>query len=110
MRSFIIALTIVLISSAALADASAPAMTLGMVDAEMSQEDCLTKAVSATRNNGFTESFEKLGKTVYGEKGAYTSAVRCEVAAKFAIFVVAGPDDKITASSIDKIRETFAAP
>jgi hypothetical protein len=110
MRSFVIALTIVLISNAALADASAPAMTLGMVAAEMSQEDCLAKAVSATRKNGFTENFEKLDKTVYGEKGAYTSAIRCETAAKLAIFVVAGPDDKITDSSNNKIRSTFAAP
>jgi hypothetical protein len=110
MRSFLVALTVILISDAAMADASAPAMTLGMVDADMSQEDCLTKAVNATRSNGFTENFEKLGKTVYGEKGAYTSAVRCEVAAKLAIFVVAGPDDKITDSSNNKIRETFAAP
>jgi hypothetical protein len=110
MRSFLIASTVVLISSAAMADASAPAMTLGTVDAEMSQDDCLTKAVGATRHNGFTENFEKLGKTVYGEKGAYTSAIRCETAAKLAIFVVAGPDDKITDSSNNKIRTTFAAP
>jgi hypothetical protein len=108
MRYFFIALTVVLISNAAMADASAPAMTLAMVDAEMSQEDCLTKAVSATRSNGFTENFEKLGKTVYGEKGAYTSAIRCETAAKLAIFVVAGPDDKITDSSNNKMRATFA--
>jgi hypothetical protein len=110
MRFYIVALTIVLISNAALADASAPAMTLATVAAELSQEDCLTKAVNATRNNGFTENFEKLGKTVYGEKGGYTSAVRCETAAKLAIFVVAGSDAKITESSNNTIRATFAAP
>ncbi len=105
-----IALTVVLISTAATADPAAPLMSLGSADTELSQEDCMTKAASATRNNGFTENFEKVGMTVYGEKGAYTSAIRCQTAVKLAIFVVAGPESKIAASSEQKLKATFTAP
>jgi hypothetical protein len=108
MNFLFIALTVVLISNAAIA--GGPSMTMGTENTELSQEDCMTKAASATRDVGFTQNFDKEAKTVYGEKGTYTSAIRCETAVKFAIFVVAGPDSDKTESSYDKLRASFTSP
>lgn len=109
MKSFFIALTVVLISSAAVASGG-PAMTVGSASTELSQEDCMTKAARVMRNIGYTQNFEKLSKTIYGESGTYTAAIRCEAASKLVIFIVAGPVSKITDAAHAKLKETFAAP
>ena len=85
-------------------------MTVGSAPTELSQEDCMTKAARVTRNIGYTQNFEKVGRTVYGESGTYTSAIRCEAASKLVIFIVAGPASKITNAVHAKLKETFAAP
>jgi hypothetical protein len=107
MKSFSIALMTVVISSAAVAGPKAPGMSIRSSQIELAQDECMTKAANAVRKDGMTENFESLGKTVYGEKGDYTAAIRCEVDNKIAIFIVSGPDDKITSEYSGQILSAF---
>jgi hypothetical protein len=103
-RLVIVAIAIV-ISTAAVAGDGAPAMTIGSSETTLSLEDCKAKASRILRNNSFTENFEILNKTVYGELGEYTAAIRCE--STIAVFVVGGRLSAKTKPYHDKLRADF---
>jgi len=107
-KSLSIALAAAVVSTAALA--AAPAMTIGSLTMTLSHEDCMAKAARIIRRNGLTTNFESLAKTVYGERGDYTAAIRCENEHTIAIFVVGGPQSKTTTEYHDKLKADFGAP
>ena len=104
MKSFSVALIAVVVSTAAVAG---PSMTVVSTQTTLSQEDCMARAESAMRNAGLTEYLESVGKTVFGEKGEYTAAIRCESANTMVIFVVSGPDEAKTDQYNDDLSAAF---
>ena len=108
MKSLSIAAVAAVVSTAALADA--PAMTIGSLETALSQEDCIAKGTSVMKGAGLTQNFEVVGRTVYGETGNYTAAIRCETTKTVALFVVAGPLSTKTEEIHGKLKEAFGAP
>ena len=108
MKSLLLAAVAAVVSTAAFADA--PAMTIGSLETVLSQEDCIAKGTSAMRGAGLTKNFEVVGRTVYGETGNYTAAIRCESAKTTAFFVVAGPASKNTEEIHAKLKAAFGTP
>jgi hypothetical protein len=104
-KSLLLAAVVTVLSTAALADA--PAMTIGSLETALSQEDCIAKGTSAMKGAGLTQNFEVVGRTVYGETGNYTAAIRCESGKTTAIFVVAGPVSKNTEEIHAKLKAAF---
>ena len=105
MKSFSIAAVASVVSTAALADA--PAMTIGSLETALSQEDCIAKGTSVMKGAGLTQNFEVVGHTVYGEKGDYTAAIRCDNTKTIAFFVVAGPLSKVTEELHGDLKKAF---
>lgn len=108
MKSLPIAAAVLAISTAALANA--PSMTIGSLDTALSQEGCVAKGTSAMKGAGLTQNFEVIGRTVYGETGDYTAAIRCESTKTVAIFVVAGPSSDMTEEIHGKLKAAFNEP
>jgi hypothetical protein len=108
MKSLSIAAVAAVVSTAALADA--PAMTIGSLETALSQEDCLAKGSRVMKGAGLTENFEVVGRTVYGESGDYTAAIRCDSTKTIAFFVVAGPLSKNTEEIHGKLKAAFGEP
>jgi hypothetical protein len=105
MKSLSVAAAAVVVSTAALADA--PAMTIGSLEMKLSQEDCLAKGTRVMKGAGLTKNFEVVGRTVYGETGNYTGAIRCDSTKTIAFFVVAGPASKNTEEIHGKLKAAF---
>jgi hypothetical protein len=108
MKSLPIAAVVLAVSTAALANA--PSMTIGSLDTALSQEDCVAKGASVMKGVGLTQNFEVIGRTIYGETGDYTAAIRCESAKTVAIFVVAGPSSDMTEEIHGKLKAAFNEP
>jgi hypothetical protein len=105
MKSLSVAAAALVVSTAALAEA--PAMTIGSLEMTLSQEDCLAKGTRVMKGAGLTKNFEVVGRTVYGETGNYTGAIRCDSAKTIAYFVVAGPASKDTEEIHAKLKTAF---
>ena len=84
-----------------------PSMSTRWSSTTLSKEECLQRAERAVRNSGFTKNFETVNTTVFGERGAYTSAVRCAVEKEIVFFVVAGPNSKEASTYNATIAEKF---
>ena len=108
MKSLPIAALALVLSTAALAEA--PAMTIGSIEMTLSQEDCIAKGTRAMKGAGLTQNFEVVGRTVYGETGNYTAAIRCDSTKTIAVFVVAGPASKNTEEIHGKLKAAFGEP
>lgn len=107
MKFLLLAAAATLVSTAALAEA--PAMTIGSLETALTQDDCIAKGTSAMKGAELTQNFEVVGRTVYGETGTYTAAIRCESGKAIAIFVVAGPESKNTEEIHAKLKAAFDA-
>ena len=105
MKFLLLAAAATLVSTAALAEA--PAMTIGSLETALTQDDCIAKGTSAMKGAELTQNFEVVGRTVYGETGTYTAAIRCESGKAIAIFVVAGPESKNTEEIHAKLKRAF---
>ena len=84
-----------------------PAVTIGSLGTKMAQDDCLALGNKIMRSAGLTQNFEVVGRTVYGETGAYTGAIRCEASYGIVVFFVAGPSSKQTDSIHQKLKDPF---
>ncbi len=84
-------------------------MTIGSLEMTLSQEDCIAKGTRAMKGAGLTQNFEVVGRTVYGETGNYTGAIRCDNGKTIAFFVVAGPLSKNTEEIHGKLKTAFDA-
>ena len=111
MKSLSLAFVAAVVSTAAFA--AAPAMTIGSLETKLSQEDCLALGAKVMRGSGLTKNFETVGRTVYGETGDNTGAIRCMTSFGIVLFVVAGPTDK-GANGTDaiekKLKDAFGSP
>jgi hypothetical protein len=108
MKSLFVAAAALVVSTAALAEA--PAMTIGSLEMSLSQEDCIAKGTRVMKGAGLTQNFEVVGRTVYGETGNYTAAIRCDATKTVAVFVVAGPASKNTEEIHGRLKTAFDAP
>ena len=108
MNSGFLGLALALVSTAAIADG--PAMTVGSRQMTMSKVDCITKASSIMRSSGLTGSFEVVESNVFGEKGDYTGAIRCDANIPAVIFVVAGPESDQTIKIEGELEAAFGQP
>lgn len=108
MKTLSVAAAALVVSTAALAEA--PAMTIGSLDMTLSQEDCIAKGTRVMKGAGLTQNFEVVGRTVYGETGNYTAAIRCDATKMVAYFVVAGPASKNTEEIHGRLKAAFDAP
>jgi hypothetical protein len=60
------------------------------------------------KNSGFTTRFEVIkNRSVFGERGGYTAAIRCAADKNVAFFVVSGPSSKECSKYNDLIKEGF---
>jgi|SRR5689334_16646737 hypothetical protein len=104
-------LTGLVLASAAVATcgaANAPAMSVNWVEVAGDQDTCVKQASSALKQNNFGTRFEVLNnRTLYGERGAYTAAVRCVADKAVAFVAVAGPDSGLTEKYASAIRDGF---
>ncbi len=91
------------------ATATGVGMSVGWVDWNSSQDDCVKKASQRVKANSFTSRFEVLhNRTIYGDRGDYTAAVRCVADKSIAFIAVAGPKSDTTSKYLDAIREDFS--
>jgi hypothetical protein len=93
-----------LAASAALAG---PAMSVAWV--EISDQDaCVKQASTLLKSNGFTTRFEVLSnRSIYGERGDYTGAIRCVSEKSVAFIAVSGPKGDLTGKYVDAIKDAF---
>lgn len=99
-----------LLVSAAVAPcgAAAPGMAVNWVEFSSDQDACVKQATNSLKRNDFGTRFEVINnRTLYGERGDYTAAVRC-VADKSIVFVaVAGPNSDVTEKYAQAIKDGF---
>ena len=87
--------------------AAGPGMNVGWENWNTDQDACVKRASDKMRSNGFT-NIEVVGhRTIYGERGAYTAAIRCVAEKHVAFFAVSGPESKLCGEYNDKIKEGF---
>ena len=84
-----------------------PSMSTRWSSTTLDKDECIERAKSAVRNSGFTKNFEVVNTTVFGERGAYTSGVRCAVEKEIVFFVVAGPQAKEASAYNASIADKF---
>ena len=88
--------------------ANAPSMSVNWVEVNGDQDDCVKQASRAVKANNFGTRFEVISnRTIYGERGAYTAAVRCVADKSIAFVAVAGPDSGNTEKYASGIRDAF---
>ncbi len=93
-----------LAASAALAG---PAMSVAWVEVT-DQDSCVSTASTVLKRNGFTTRFEVISnRSIYGERGDYTAAVRCVSDHTIAFVGVSGPKADLTSKYVDAIKEAF---
>ena len=84
-----------------------PSMSMAWVEIS-DQDQCVKQASTALRTNGFTTRFEVISnRSIYGEKGDYTAAIRCVSDKSIAFVAVAGPKSDMTGKYTDTIKEGF---
>ncbi len=85
-----------------------PAMNVGWADWSTDQDACVKRASDKMKNSGFTTRFEVIkNRSVFGERGDYTAAIRCAAEKNVAFFVVSGPDTKECSRYNDLLKEGF---
>jgi hypothetical protein len=93
-----------LTASAALAG---PAMSVAWVEVS-DQDSCVKQASTLLKRNGFTTRFEVISnRSIYGERGDYTAAVRCVGDHTIAFVAVSGPKSDLTTKYVDAIKDAF---
>jgi hypothetical protein len=96
------------LASAAVAPcgAAAPGMAVNWVDVSGDQDACVKQATNALKRNNFGTRFEVLSnRTLYGERGDYTAAVRCVADKSVAFVAVAGPNADLTEKYAQAIKD-----
>jgi hypothetical protein len=78
-------------------------MSTSWENTALTEQQCLQRAEMALRSSGFTENFELVGQSVFGDTSDYTATIRCIETKKIAFFVVAGPDS----DQANRLRETI---
>jgi hypothetical protein len=100
-----------LLASAAVATcgaANAPPIAVNSVEVTGDQDDCLLRASSAMKKNSFGTAFSIINdRTLNGQRGAYTAAVRCVAEKGVAFVAVAGPSTDLTEKYAEAIRNGF---
>src|SRR5262249_40355233 len=103
-----LAVTLVASMAASSAIAAAPSMSMNWVSFTTDQDDCVKRASSAMRKNGFKTRFEVINsRSIYGERGDYTGAVRCVADKSVAFVAVAGPKGDQTEKYAKAIQDDF---
>ena len=100
-----------LLASAAVATcgaANAPTMAVNSAEVTGDQDACVQQAANALKKNNFGTAFQVINnRSLYGERGAYTAAVRCVAEKAIAFVAVAGPSSDLTAKYAEAIRNGF---
>jgi len=103
LAAVIVALATVMASHAI----AGPSMSMAWVEIS-DQDQCVKQASSALKSNGFTTRFEVISnRSIYGEKGDYTAAIRCVSDKSVAFVAVAGPKSDLTGKYTDALKEGF---
>jgi hypothetical protein len=88
--------------------ANAPGMSVNWVEVTGDQDDCVKQATSSLKQNNFGTRFEVINnRTLYGERGDYTAAVRCVADKSVAFVAVAGPKSDVTEKYAQAIKDGF---
>src|SRR5215469_8311438 len=88
--------------------AAGPAMSVNWTDVGPDQDACVKLASEALKDNKFSTNFEVVSnRTIYGERGPMTAAVRCVAEKGVAFIAVAGGDGKETGTYATAIRDSF---
>ncbi len=86
-----------------------PSMSVNWVEVAVDNQDaCVQRGSSAVKKNGFNTRFEVISnRTIYGERGEYTAAVRCASDHSIAFIAVAGPKSDLTDKYAKGIQGDF---
>jgi hypothetical protein len=88
--------------------AAAPSMAVNWVEISGDQDACMKQATNSVKRNNFGTRFEVLNnRTLYGERGDYTAAVRCVADKSIAFVAVAGPKADMTEKYAQAIKDGF---
>ena len=102
-----IAMIVVAASLTASAALAGPAMSVAWVEIS-DQDTCVKQATTLLKKNNFTTRFEVISnRSIYGERGEYTAAVRCVDDHTIAFIAVSGPKGDLTGKYVDAIKEAF---
>ena len=110
MRWVSVAASIVLLSavSAVPSVMAGPSMSSAWLAITIDQDGCIKRGSQSVHDNSFNTRFEVLGNSsIYGERGDYTSLVRCAADKNIVYFVVAGPKGDICSKHMNAIRDGF---
>ena len=102
MKSTLLAVTAVLVSTAAIAG---PSMSTKWSNTDLDLDRCKSRAERALKDAKF--SAKVLNYSVYGERGDYSAMVRCATDKTMVFFVVAGPDVDRCNRYVDDIGDGF---
>jgi len=93
--------------TASAAVAGGPSMSVAWVEVS-DQDACVSTASTVLKRNGFTTRFEVISnRSIYGERGDYTAAIRCVSDHTIAFVAVSGPKSDLTGKYVDAIKEGF---
>lgn len=100
-------LAVAVLMGVGLAGATGVGMTNSWSDMDYNEAQCVQHAGAAIKKAGFSQNFEILKTSIYGDQEDYTALVRCVPDAKVAFFVVAGPDSDVASHYLDEITNAF---
>jgi hypothetical protein len=88
--------------------ANAPPIAVSSVEVTGDQDACVQQASNALKKNNFGTAFSIINnRTLNGQRGTYTAAVRCLAEKGVAFVAVAGPSTDLTEKYADAIRNGF---
>ena len=100
-------LAVAVLVSLGMARAVGVGMSNNWTDMKYNEAQCIQHASAAIKKAGFTQNFEILKTSIYGDQEDYTALVRCVPDSKVAFFVVAGPDSDVASHYLDELSDAF---
>ncbi|MGC9526740.1 MAG: hypothetical protein ACP5D7_14495 [Limnospira sp.] len=98
---------LLLLLSVNAADAVPPAIITSWQETLLTERQCLQRAEIALRDAGFSESFEIVEQSIFGNRGEYTASIRCLSDQEIVFFIVVGYDDNERERLINSIQANF---
>jgi len=84
-----------------------PAIITSWQETLLSERQCLQRAEIALRDAGFSDSFDIVQQSVFGNRGEYTASIRCIPDKEMVFFVVVGCDYEERERLINFIKANF---
>ncbi|MEB3886811.1 hypothetical protein [Lyngbya sp. CCY1209] len=84
-----------------------PAIITSWQETLLAERPCLERAEIALRDTGFSDNFDIVQQSVFGDRGEYTASIRCIPDKEMVFFIVVGYNSDERERLINSIKANF---